>query len=369
MSSGSFKNDATLKLLGVEYQKLIAIERCFAAFDNEIIYIECKGDVANDEESIEVKHHVDKNNLSNNSTDFWKTFKNYIENYEVIKDFNRLILHTTSEIPTTSIFYDWKSKDINTKFSIIKEYTPSNTAKPFVNVVQKADDNILKEILSKFELLSSQPKIKEKWEELKTNNALLFIGSEYRNDALRWLTGYISDRMKLEKWEIDINDFKRDIKHGLSKYISDQILFPKIPYEANNPKDQSEYLFLKKMDEVSLSASAKEVAVNDYLRAELSKVKLLQRSPTLGENLDEYDKKVERNIREAKEEKAIDLNEDSYKTGECDKVSQKLYYHCITSQPEQIEGVKGTEKYYKNGCIHSIVEQKLFEWKYRNETQ
>jgi hypothetical protein len=102
-----FNNDATSKILGFDYQKLIALERCLDAKPNEYIWIECKGDVADTKASVEVKHHESKHNLSSNSVDAWKTIKNYVDNLNVIDDFNHLILHTISTVPEDSIFYEW----------------------------------------------------------------------------------------------------------------------------------------------------------------------------------------------------------------------------------------------------------------------
>ena len=75
-----FANDNAQKSLGFDYQKLITLEYCLNAKKNEHIWIECKGDVADKETSIEVKHHNKAHSLISNSIDVWTTLKNSPEN-------------------------------------------------------------------------------------------------------------------------------------------------------------------------------------------------------------------------------------------------------------------------------------------------
>jgi hypothetical protein len=100
----NFSNDATSKILGFDYQKLVALKMCLDAKPNETIWIECKGDVADENSTTEVKHHLGKHNLTSNSVDVWKTLQNHIEQYNVAENFSRLVLLTTSTIPEDSIF-------------------------------------------------------------------------------------------------------------------------------------------------------------------------------------------------------------------------------------------------------------------------
>ncbi len=96
----TFASDATSKILGVEYQKLIAIEKCLESKLNDVIYLECFGDVArNKDETREVKHHSKKTNLTNTSPDFWKTLRNHVRDRKLVQQFTKLIFHTTGPPP------------------------------------------------------------------------------------------------------------------------------------------------------------------------------------------------------------------------------------------------------------------------------
>ncbi len=107
VKKNTFSNDATSKLLGYDYQKLIALEKCLDAKPNQYIWIECKGDVADNNTTSEIKHHSLRHNITSNSVDVWKTLKNYVSEFHIAKLFDNLILHTTSSINEDSIFFNW----------------------------------------------------------------------------------------------------------------------------------------------------------------------------------------------------------------------------------------------------------------------
>lgn len=365
MSKGGFKNDATLKQLGIEYQKLIALEKCLKALPNENVYIECFGDVADESESVEVKHHHNDHDLINNSEDFWKTLKNHIEEFKISNTFSKLILHTTSNIPERSMFYEWNQKSIALKIKSLKDHTPSKTIKPFYDKVLKASDDQLNSILEKFEILSSQPKIKEKWEQLKNDNIFKLIPNKHLDNALKLLYGYISKKaFEGSKWEININDFFKDCKDSLSKFVTQDVMFHKVEENEIDIDGKTKYEFIQKLENIKLKQTAIQNAISDYMRTQTSKIQMLQATPTLDESLENYEKTIERNIKEAKEEKAIRLSIEDLASGEATKKSEELYYQCIRETHPEIENVKGTEKYYRNGCIHFIVEGKRFDWEY-----
>ena len=62
---------ATLSRLGDNYQYIIALEHCINAKNGEVVYIEEKGDIAINDKSFEIKHHIDKSHsISDNHIDF-----------------------------------------------------------------------------------------------------------------------------------------------------------------------------------------------------------------------------------------------------------------------------------------------------------
>jgi hypothetical protein len=364
----SFDNDATTKLLGFDYQKLIALQRCLDAKSNEYIWIECKGDVADKDTSIEVKHHNSKNNLTGNSVDVWKTIKNYVENFNVVKTFNHLILYTTSSVSKNSIFYGWNDLTTCQKKNKLLGHVPSESIKVHHEKIRACSTKDLQTILERFSIISDRPKILEKWEELKAHSAFILVPNKFRDEAIKLLYGYITKEAieNPNMWQININDFQRDIRHTLSKFTNDKIPFHLVLESEIKPiTTDQEFQFLRKMKDVNLKSKEQQMALTDYLRAQISQMKMLSLSPTISMSLEQYDETVQRMLTEEKSSNSYNLNieEIAFEKVAMEQ-SRKLYFDCIKKPHDQIIGVNDTQKYYKDGRIHHIAEISNFEWKY-----
>lgn len=364
----SFDNDATLKLLGYDYQKLIALERCLDAKPNEHIWIECKGDVADEHTSTEVKHHSSQNNLSNNSLDAWKTIKNYVENFHIAQTFSHLILHTTSSVPETSIFYGWNNLTTAKKKKKLFDHSPSESIKEHYDKIKACSPKNLQIILERFSILSDQPKVAEKWGELKAHSSLIVVPDNFRDAAIEQLYGYITkaaiDNSKM--WQININDFRRDMQHTLSMFTTG-----KIPFQFVTKSDIEtefsglEFKFIRKMKDVQLKNKDQESAVSDYLRAQESQIKMLSSSPTLNEPFNHYDGNVHKVLNEEKSKNSYNLKIEEIGSDKAHKESRDMFFNCLSKHHDQIIGVNDTQKYYRDGRIHHIAEESDFEWQYR----
>lgn len=367
---GFVGNDNTLKLLGFDYQKLIALEKCLDAVPNEHIWIECKGDVADKNTSTEVKHHGSHSNLTSNSKDAWNTIKNYVENIQAAKSFDHLVLHTTSSLPENSIFHDWNNLTPSQKKIKLVKHTPSPTIKELHKKIKECRDEDLLAILERFSIYSDQPKIKEKWEELKLHSAFILIDKKFLDQAIELLYGYITKEAIDEAyiWKISINDFRHDMKHSLSKFTTEEIPFHFISKDdEDHIIDGLEFTFLAKMKDIKLREKDLQSAVSDYLRAQESQINMLRTSPMLEENFIKYDGNIKNDITVEKSSKSYNLTAKEIGTDHADKTSREVYFDCIKKPHPKITSVKDTEKYYRDGRIHHITEESEFEWKYRKD--
>ena len=365
-----FSNDATSKLLGFDYQKLIALEKCLEAKAHEHIWIECKGDVADANASIEVKHHKTTHFLTDNSEDVWKTIKNYIDNLSVAKNFSKLILFTTSSVREGSLFDGWNDLTPVEKKDHLIKHVPTKTIKDYHKKIKACAIKDLKIILERFSIFSDQPKIKEKWEELKGHPSLAMIPEEYRDEAVQVLYGLITKAAIKNSnfWQITIKDFQRDMRHALSKYTSDKIPFQFISSEdIEFDRTEIEFSFIQKMKDVSLHIKQQELAVTDYLRAQSSQIKTLSVSPTIEPKLEQYDENVERFLIDEKLNLSSDVKPSHIGTDAANAISRKLYTNTTSKPYADIVGVSDTPKYYRDGRIHHIVEETEFEWKFRED--
>jgi len=366
MAKEKFRNDATSKLLGYEYQKIIAIEFCLNAKKNEMIWLECKGDIATSDSSIEIKHHIDNNNLTSNSVDVWRTIKTYIIEYDITEQFSSLILQTTSQSTSDSIFYNWNRLDVGSKIEKLLNHKPVSSISVFHKEIANCDKNKLHNILSKFSIIEGQKQIGEKWEELKEHSTFRLIPYNLRDAALEKLYGYISKKAidNRNEWKVNINDFDNDIQVFLSLFTKGKTPFPIVYEDGIKKESEKKYLFIEKMEKINLKEKDCTNAFADYVKASMSQLKLLQMTPLLTNTLDNYDSDVQREISDEKSYMAVGLTPDELDKIEALQKSQQLYYKCITKPYEQIPNVDNTPKYYRDGRIHHSLETTDFEWKF-----
>ena len=263
--SESFSNDATSKLLGYDYQKLVALEMCLDAKRNAHIWIECKGDVATEDTSIEVKLHGNAHNLSSNSVDVWKTIKNYVAEKELVKGYDHLRLHTTSTISDNSIFHNWNELSPSKKRTTLTKHKPSETIKDFHGVIKACPAVELKSILEKFRIETGQSSISEKWEEIKEHSALIQTPECFRDAAIKLLYGHITKAAidNEKQWQISINDFQRAVQTYLARFSTGNTPFPLIPKQDVDPSEES-FNFVEAMRSINLKPAAIESGLSDY---------------------------------------------------------------------------------------------------------
>lgn len=368
VSTQTFSNDSTRKQLGFTYQHLIALEKCLDAKPNQSIWIECKGDVADDVSTVEVKHHISSHNITDNSIDVWKTLKNYVEEKNTAQSFAQLILHTTSTVADTSIFSQWKELSTIKKRKALLNHNPAPSIEEFHDKLVSCPRKDLDSILKRFEIISDQPNVKEKWEELKEHSTFTIVPLDLKEPALQELVGYIINQAidDPNMWKVDINDFQRDIRHAISKFVGDSVPFYYVPEaDVSSESSKDELIFVNKMKEIKLKQKNLETAVSDYFRAQKSQVAMLLTSPILAGNLERYDCNLKRDLDNEKLSKSDNLDEKDIDTENADRKSRELYFECIRKPVTSIVGIKDVEKYYKDGRIHHIVDEGSFEWKYK----
>lgn len=364
-------NDSTKKQLGFEYQKLVALEYCLNAKNGEHVYIECFGDVQYGTESVEVKHHEGDSNLTSNSVDVWKTLKNLVVEYDKLKSNDRFILHTTQNVKSDCIFYDWNQLKRNEKYNKLKNHSISASSKPFKDIVvdtKQISRSDLLVILDKFLINSCEPKINEKLAQLKEHPTFKIIPENLRSSAIGVLHQWLIEKAieNSNKWEINITDFNSDLQFSLSKFTKDYVPFPTIKETERNDANLTKgYAFIKKLNDISLKESDLHQAFQDYVRSEEAYEEILKINPTLKDNVIAYETEIKSTIQTEKSAGSYNLTEESFKKNFHIRESQKVYFKCILNPHNEISGINGTEKFFRNGRIHNINETSDFEWLYK----
>lgn len=361
--------DNTKKFLGLEYQKLIALEECLKAHPNEIIWIECKGDVATETTSTEIKHHENGGNISSNAVDAWKTLGNFTKNYEEQKRFNQLILFTTATSAADSIFYNWNNLSAENKLKVLKEHRPSATVLEHKEAFLEGNETQLLDILTRFKILEGQKTIAEKYADVVADRFLALIPEEYKEAAMHVLHGMITKAAieNSNSWHIVRNDFIRDARFKLQRFTTKDVPFVHVSVDEAREqiKGETSYRFTGCLSEIGLRSSTIREAVNSYLRSQVSLDAMISLTPEIIDVTKAFDKEVYADIIQKKDEGSYKITREICGTEIANGVSRDVYFDSIGSQVQKMRNIDETPKYYRNGRIHAAVEESDFTWRYR----
>lgn len=357
------KNNATSKILGFEYQKLIALEMCLNAKKNETIYIECFGDVSDGKTSIESKYHEKSSPLSDRSPDLWKTLYNLVDEREVLKFHERFELHTTSLINEKSVCYNWNLLSPDDKYLKLKGVGSNSTIKHFFDYLffSEIQEEVVKSILSKVFISSSLPNFEEKIKSLIEHVALCTIREPKRKFFLEKMIGYITAKAgeNPKQWSIYKNDFDRDLQYYAGLFSQDELPFPKVEDDkVIVPSNSGDFLFVKEMNEIGFRKSDISKAINYHLKAELSRLEMLAMLPA--EPIDDFDDELQEDMNDAKSKHLDFLQLEDIDTPISKDRSKLLYRSCLEINRMSIVGVRNIPAYYYKGRVHSCIQPKSF---------
>ncbi|WP_299546939.1 hypothetical protein [Seonamhaeicola sp.] len=360
---------ATPNIMGFEYQNLIALLKCLEAKDHTIIYLECNGDVSDETTSSEIKHSIDPNKtLHETHIDFWKTLGNIAEDYEAFSSYSKLILHTTAKIKEGSIFSNWENLSSKQKADSILKIAPNNTIKKHFDKVKKCNSSELSRLLERFVIEDKQLSIHDLYNEKLLNHVVIINSLEEKNrePLVQRLMGYIDTTLIKSGsnnyiWKINVDDFRSTLQSELKKYQIEDFIFPIIS-KTEVIGDENEFSFTEKLKEIDYMNMV-SFAVNDYLRAQKSRIKMIIGRSNLSGELDLYDEEISESMLWFKA-KHIDKLENPNKEI-IKEMSKKYYDECLlhVSAKTDIEGVKGVREYYPKGRLHfNAEEDHNFKW-------
>jgi hypothetical protein len=199
------KNNAALSQLGNLYQYLMVLKICLEAPAGAIINLELLGDITTADYQYEIKHHDNPDHvLIDTHVDFWKTLKNWIENYELLKSFSNLVLLTSSIVRDDSLLGQWNALSAEERYKrlhvkaneILDDPDSFKTILPFV---QKAydfsaehDAEKLACVLKRLTIKHSSSRAPELYNWLVGHNALMAVPLKSRANMIRSLLGMIA---------------------------------------------------------------------------------------------------------------------------------------------------------------------------------
>ncbi|OEF42270.1 hypothetical protein OAE_15480 [Vibrio cyclitrophicus 1F289] len=365
---GAHSNQATPKYLGYVYQVLIAIEKCFEATPNQTIWIECFGDVYDGNTFTEVKHHCEGHNLSSNSKDFWNTLKNLV--VEDSEQFEEIVLHTTSTISSSSIFYDWNGASPQGRLEKIKDFTPCSTTEPlYRKILNDSTDDELLSIVSRFTINHSRMRVEEQWEQLLEMSKLRCLKESYRESVLHWVYSYVNQRAIEDRhyWRVNMNDFDDAFQYQVNRWGGD-----KIPFPDNNSQcvsnESNKFIFIDEYKDIGLRAVDRGVALNEYFQSKKSEESLIDLKPDImPEIIEQYSIEVVSKARGYKSKASYDIDETDLGTKESQKASRDAYFDFCNSSILELPDVSDTKAYFMKGKAHEAINNQKYTWKFKLE--
>jgi len=364
-------SDATLAMLGFEYQKLVALQYCLESRSGDIVYLECFGDIATSDASIETKHHASDSILTNQSPDFWKTLRNHVRNRIKLSQFTRLVLHTTSRISDDSIFRSWNELSGEEKYNRLETVRvhPNKGIMDFVKDIYNFNDAYTRKdliaILERVQIYHLQKTADEIFSEIKDHQYFFVVKEIYRKELIRYLHGVISLKAIENKyrWEIIISDFLSDLRSHMQRYCRDEIPFPDILENVKYTGSET-FPFITELKAVDLDSEVQKAFI-DFIRAEKSSMELLKRGAyTMQESIDVFESELKERMDNYKKRHALTLVQSDLQTPKSILKSKELYFDCKIFEKHKICGVQEIQMYYQHGKMHKIVNDRKFVWQF-----
>lgn len=363
--STTLSHDATETIKPIFYQCYIALEKCFNLLENESIFIETYGDVTemSKDGSIQTEVKDYKKDLTNLDHNIWKTLKNWLNDSNISK-YKNLILLTTQDLGTTTAFKDWNSKNKNSKLSILQDINTTylqrdkkaqDTQNLLTFVLADSNNSKLLQILDKFIISSSQENDEELYKRLiqsKTHGVL----SDRKADYINSLMGYIiSPLVTSNGWEITYQSFQAITTSLLEEFNSKTVVFPATYRNVMATPDEEiaylEYLFIKKIDEINYK-EVKSDAISDFIYTRKIILEELNGYEISKVHYDNYEKEIHDTYKSKYRVSSL-----STESSRVTRDSKIFYNNIMGENAPSFRNFNDTPKRFRNGILHEMANE------------
>jgi len=376
--SGKLVQDSTKTFKPIIYQFYVALEKCFELLEGESVYIETYGDVTTSNNiQIEVKDY--QNDLTDLDHNVWKTLKNWLDKKFDISHYKTLILLTTQDFSTRTLFIEWNTKDKNQKLQILEEISkkfnskdkPSEETKKLLEIVlDKTTQNKLLSILDKFIIDSSSLNDDDYYEKLKQKH--IKVLSINKDNVINSLLGYIiSPPVTSNGWEISYQMFSERVSSLFEENASTTKIFPKkystVKLTEQELEEHAEHQFVKKLEEINYH-DVKTEAISDFINTRKVLGEELQKYQIDKEHYKSYEYEIHRSYLTEYRNACLDAD----LTNQI-RHSKKLYNKVTGTEAQSFRNFNDTPKYFRNGLLHEIADDdtnnKSITWKLKVENE
>ena len=332
------KQNSLSQQMGNVYHYYVAIKLLLENNNWSKCEVEKLGDIAlidkNNKQifNIEVKHHIEKNELKVYEEEFLKTLSNWFDIRNLFDENTKLILMTTSTISKGNPLQYWNLFASDNKYKTLTENQIQENGATYVNMIKyfhKINENVdeLKELLSKFDIQYSLFNILEIRNEIKkTSYFRLFKDDEKKKDkVIDELYGLIGRGLEnKDKWEITKSEFDQKLIESTTLIQDKQLRtdnsidIKTIDTKILSYKDKQ---FIKKLENIEFREDVFQSAIDNYAKTiiEITERMRLSSSLEYDERLENYDKSLVKLVSDVKTEYRykrdltyIEKSQDSY---------------------------------------------------------
>jgi len=368
--------DNTLKMLGFIYQAYIALIKCLEMNENDKVIIEKLGDVTlisakGISEQIEVKHHLEASPIYDRSHEIWNTVWNWYGNFDEYTNIEELILFTTADLSSTSVFKNWDTKDIDCKYDTFKNIgiEIKDEEKAFRKTYDKIfknghDASKLKSVLNRFKILLKQQTIKTIINKYETTTFKFLAEKDKMERFVSSLIGFLlSIPIKNNKsWEISYKEFDDLFAEYAKKFTGDsRTPLPTEFEDSELTSTECESLknkkFIEEIEKINLIDEITD-AMNDYCCTYKTIIAHFNHNIVKSHDLKAYKNDLAKTLSSRRKIYKIKANNDE----NCLIQSQALYLESISMEPRDFKGISDNRVFFQRGVIHIIVDGGNLTW-------
>jgi len=376
--AASPKNNAALSQLGNLYQYLVVLKLCLESAPGSIINLEQLGDITTSSGyQYEVKHHDNQTHILNDThIDFWKTLKNWVDNFELLQSFSNLVLLTSSIVKENSLLGQWHSLSISERHCRLKlqadlvlaNRNAFKTITPLVRSIYSFDseytEDKLKNILSRLVIKHSSDRAIEMYNGLIAHNALMAVPIKSRANMVRSLLGMIAVKgiTGTSTWDIERDEIQH---HVISQTAminkGGRIYYP----DLENAECNEDILRHRCIEEIRSIPYEKQIlsAAQDYYYYTLTVSITAEDDPYILNDFLRIEKGIGADLNLEKTECCLTLASTPINDGALITATKKFFIKAVKSIPSSDPDGSAEAKKFNRGMIHSYVNTSDFRWR------
>lgn len=357
------RNDATASAQGMVFQFFAALHACFEMNEGDKVYIEKYGDVttisSEGSTQVEVKKRAKK--LTNYSDEIWNSIYNWLKGDISWKDFSNLILLTTQNTASSSVWAKWNGMSVAQRLAEFnkllrgssKQSSESKTRLSEISSILKEDER--REFVQRL-IIDSAEGTFDYWKR-KLRKYIKGVPELRVEDCLNSLLGFITQKALSDTgWIISSDDFCSYMEDLFQSLAATTSSFPTLMPVDTNLEDYQEKMFIKKLREIRYEdTEVLQDAVVQYATAMLHNSSF-SFEPHRMRIYEDYEENIcevhKQNFRKAKNKCQTEIF----------KASREFYDDFMDHPVENLGSYNNTPIRYRNGVVQILANENRISW-------